>query len=199
MPELDGLETTRYICKQWSPASRPWIIAMTAHSMPGDREDCLKAGMNDYISKPIRAETMAQAFRNYQKLQPSTEQITQLITSQSVIDSTVIQGLKDMGGEDGDEILAEIIDSYLEDAPKRLQAIKAAIAGSNPKALNQSAHALRSISAAVGAIRVAQICGEIETIGGIGSTVMANGYISELEGEYKQVQTALQFIHTQRE
>ncbi|HBB32960.1 MAG TPA: hypothetical protein DC064_14445, partial [Cyanobacteria bacterium UBA9273] len=64
MPEMDGLEATRCICQEWPPETRPWIIAMTASAMQGDREDCLKVGMNDYISKPIRFEAIAQAFTN---------------------------------------------------------------------------------------------------------------------------------------
>lgn len=65
MPDMDGLEATRRICQEWSPESRPWIIAMTANAMQGDREDCLNAGMNDYISKPLRFEAIAQALTKY--------------------------------------------------------------------------------------------------------------------------------------
>ncbi len=61
MPEMDGLTTTRCICEEWSPASRPKIIAMTANAMQGDREKCLSAGMDNYISKPIRVQELVQA------------------------------------------------------------------------------------------------------------------------------------------
>ena len=60
MPELDGLEATRRIRARW-PDSPPWIVAMTANAMAGDREACLAAGMNDYIAKPIRPEELAAA------------------------------------------------------------------------------------------------------------------------------------------
>ncbi|MCL4559514.1 MAG: GAF domain-containing protein [Chloroflexi bacterium] len=59
MPEMDGLEAARQICARWSPQERPYIIAMTANAMQGDREECLQAGMDDYISKPIRIEELA--------------------------------------------------------------------------------------------------------------------------------------------
>jgi CheY-like chemotaxis protein len=61
MPEMDGLEATRQLAKlRPDPARRPWIIALTANAMQGDREMCLAAGMDDYISKPIkRTELLA--------------------------------------------------------------------------------------------------------------------------------------------
>jgi CheY-like chemotaxis protein len=61
MPEMDGLETTRLICAQWPPGERPYIIAMTAHALTGDYEKCLAAGMDNYISKPIRLEKLVAA------------------------------------------------------------------------------------------------------------------------------------------
>ena len=61
MPEIDGLEASRQICARWGPAERPQIIAMTANAMQGDREMCLQAGMDDYISKPIRTQDLSAA------------------------------------------------------------------------------------------------------------------------------------------
>ncbi|MEL6162832.1 MAG: response regulator, partial [Cyanobacteria bacterium J06628_3] len=74
MPEMDGLQATRNICKEWLPPKRPWIVAMTANAMQGDREECLNAGMNDYVSKPVRIEALTQVFHNYKNLQHSSDQ-----------------------------------------------------------------------------------------------------------------------------
>ena len=61
MPEMDDLEASRRITKGWSPAARPRIVAMTANAMQGDREMCLAAGMDDYLTKPIRVDQLIEA------------------------------------------------------------------------------------------------------------------------------------------
>ncbi len=63
MPEMDGITATQTICERWSASNRPWIIAVTANAMQGDREACLKAGMDDYISKPIQIAELVAALQ----------------------------------------------------------------------------------------------------------------------------------------
>ena len=66
MPELDGLEASRQICQRWARGERPRIIGLTANAMEGDRELCLEAGMDDYVSKPIRLEELVGALSRSQ-------------------------------------------------------------------------------------------------------------------------------------
>jgi CheY-like chemotaxis protein len=61
MPEMDGLEAAKEITSRWSASERPRIVAMTANAMQGDREMCLAAGMDDYLTKPIRIERLVEA------------------------------------------------------------------------------------------------------------------------------------------
>jgi CheY-like chemotaxis protein len=61
MPEMDGIEAARHICGRWKPQERPYLVAMTANAMQGDRERCFAAGMDDYVSKPVRIEQLKEA------------------------------------------------------------------------------------------------------------------------------------------
>jgi signal transduction histidine kinase/CheY-like chemotaxis protein/HPt (histidine-containing phosphotransfer) domain-containing protein len=228
MPEMDGLEATRAILKQWSPPERPWIIAMTAHAMQGDREECLTAGMNDYISKPIRVEAIVQALRKYAGellsrgagellSRGAVEQTNKLHTdnlreqlspapdrsghpcSPAPIDPQVLQALRDMAGEDAASVLAEIIESYLEDAPPRLLAVSKAVAEVDAVTLQKSAHALRSLSVTVGAIPVSQLCEALEAMGRVGTTEGASKLVEQLQAEYERLEAALQLEHSRRQ
>ncbi|WP_341529525.1 response regulator [Nostoc sp. UHCC 0302] len=205
MPEMDGLEATRRICQEWPQNSRPWIIAMTAHAMQGDKEECLDAGMNDYISKPICVEALVQAFNSYRVLQSAAIDNTQLISFVKkkeqvtpALDAETFQALKDIVC-DNTESFAEFIDEYLNDAPQRLVAIGNAIDQGDAAALRNAAHALRSLSVTFGAISLAQVCQELEVMGRAGTTVSASTLMLQLQREYQRVETALQLQHPSRQ
>ncbi len=209
MPEMDGLQATRCICKEWLPPKRPWIVAMTANAMQGDREECLNAGMNDYVSKPVRIEALTEIFHNYQNLQQPSNQHSDstavfnreksMGSALPVIDAQILQELKDIAGDDGDEMVAELIDSYLEDAAPKLQEIHRAIDKDDADFLRNSAHALRSLSVTIGAILLAQVSTELEAIGRSGTTSNTSTLLKKLDTEYQRVETALrQYYPTKR-
>jgi CheY-like chemotaxis protein len=68
MPEMDGLEASRQICSRWPRGKRPRIVAMTANAMQGDKEKCFEAGMDDYVSKPVRVGELISALDRVQIL-----------------------------------------------------------------------------------------------------------------------------------
>ncbi|MGD1910467.1 MAG: response regulator [Rivularia sp. (in: cyanobacteria)] len=210
MPEMDGLQATRHICKEWAPGSRPWIVAITANAMQGDREECLNAGMNDYISKPIRIEALMEIFNNYKNLQQSLNKDSDStavvnvnrnkshLSDESPINTEILQELKDMAGDDADEMIAELIDSYLEDAPPKLQEISRALDRHDAESLRNYAHALKSLSVTIGAQTLAEVCTELETIARSGSTFRASTLVQQLDTEYQRVETALQLQYPTR-
>ena len=189
MPEMDGLTATRQICQEWSYEERPRIIAMTANAMQGDRELCLDAGMDDYVSKPIRVDVLIEALS---KCQPkiktnsfvlnsqdnnegnnediTTPNSTQVLASSDALDTKILQSFRQMVGEDAEAFLAEMIDCYLEDTPKLLQEINQAIREANAPNLRRAAHTLKSSSITLGAKNLANLCKEIEAIAKNGHT-----------------------------
>ncbi|MEM0979636.1 MAG: response regulator [Cyanobacteria bacterium P01_H01_bin.58] len=83
MPEMDGLTATAKICEQWSASERPYIIALTANAMKGDRERCLTVGMDNYISKPLRVDDLMAVLKQVHPLQGQTHpQLTHQLVSQ---------------------------------------------------------------------------------------------------------------------
>ena len=220
MPEMDGLEATRRICQEWPEASeRPWIVAMTAHAMESDRALCFSAGMNDYISKPIRVRAIVRVLSEYaekhsygellpllefpkakvetakalaKQLAPENENSPDSRSPNHplpAIDAHIFQDLKELTGDN--TILAEIINSYLKDAPQRLQSVADAIALGNAPALQQSAHAFKGLSVTIGAIPLSKICRSLEEIGRRGTIQGAASSLELLRLEYHRVETAL--------
>ncbi|MDJ0674465.1 MAG: response regulator [Calothrix sp. MO_167.B42] len=191
MPEMDGLTATKEICQQWT-TSRPRIIAMTANAMQGDREMCLSAGMDDYISKPIRVEELKQALSQCQPIDFIFHgTYMQEFHTPSAIDTSVLQALSQMAGDQATVIITELVDSYLEDANLRMETISIAITQDDAASLFQGAHALKSASANVGANKLADLCQELEAISRGGSTNGTAEILTQLKTEYAAVKNAL--------
>ncbi|MCA1992948.1 MAG: response regulator, partial [Coleofasciculus sp. S288] len=200
MPEMDGLTATQRICEEWPPATRPRIIAMTANAMQGDREKCLNAGMDDYITKPIRVEELVQSIRNCQPDHENPTPVPNLEQAPAVeatLDRSVLEAFYSTMGANAEQFLAQLIDIYLEESPTLLQAISTAIVQSDALAMKQAAHTLKSSSASLGAISFSQLCQELEMIGSNGTTAGARELLVDIESEYERVKTALQIERQQ--
>ncbi len=171
MPELDGWSATRQIRQQLSQQGRPqpYIIALTAHALEGDRQLCLDAGMDDYLTKPLRAIKLRQALERLasggveplissaQPPVPSPVRITRAIP---ILDIQVIDELKQMAGDL--DFVAEMIQSYLDDVPQRLQSLRLALDAGELDMINEVAHALGSLSASLGAAALTHRCRTLE-------------------------------------
>ncbi len=194
MPQMDGLETSRRICQEYGDGTderprKPTIIAMTANAMRGDREMCLSAGMDDYITKPVRREELAQALAKCQPLYPLTSDHFPLeqpsvnngysspnmtntpnelpLSDEPSIDANILQNLREYDDED-DPFVNILIETYLNEAPQHLDGIRTAVQSKDAKLLKESAHTLKSSSAQLGAMKFSQLCKEMEYMGRMG-------------------------------
>ena len=203
MPEMDGLEATRQICERWPKGERPWIIAMTANAMQGDREMCLTAGMDDYLSKPIRVEELVRALSLSQPLNPdqrpefaeataqrSSERSTTEMYEQ-VIDQEAFGKLMGSLGGDAD-FLNDLVEAYLTSSPGLFASMQQAIASEEAAALQRAAHSLKTGSASFGALVFAARCKELEELGKLGALDCAEEKFEALEAAYSEVVAALQ-------
>jgi CheY-like chemotaxis protein len=218
MPEMDGLETTRHICQDWqlfgsqenARLQRPRIIAMTANAMESDRLACLEAGMDDYISKPIRFEELISTLSKCQPLNRSEAKKLMTEPEESVktpikesssslpldfrnaIDTEVLQSfLEQMGGINSD-LVEDLVECYLEDSPNLLQKMKKAINNGDAIALEGAAHTWKANSATFGAIQLAELCRQMEAMSHEKKFSAASALISAMELEYGKVKAALQ-------
>ncbi|MEM7488483.1 MAG: response regulator [Pseudomonadota bacterium] len=155
MPEMDGVEAARRIQSDWPADERPKIVAVTANAMQGDRERFLEAGMDGYVSKPIRVEALVEALRLASDAPaPAPE-------APSTTDETALDALLDVVGGDA-EGLAMLIDSFLEEGPGLVDALKQAAASGDVDAARRSAHTLKSSGRDFGMAELADACAAIE-------------------------------------
>ncbi|NEQ22314.1 MAG: response regulator, partial [Microcoleus sp. SIO2G3] len=189
MPEMDGLIATQRICEKWSRERRPWIIAMTANAMQGDRDKCISAGMNDYISKPIRVDELIRALSESEPRVNNPEPVPVL---EKAIDTSVLQDFRATLGSQANQFLVQLIELYLEDAPSLLAAMDKAVTQTNAAQLQTTAHTLKSSSASLGAISLSHLCEQLEILGQTGTTVGARELITQVHSEYERVKIALQ-------
>lgn len=207
MPEMDGLTATEKICEEWPLSYRPWIIAMTANAMQGDREKCLAAGMNDYTTKPIKIDELTHALNNAQKPQCKSQcksqyksqyksqeksEISMLTSKDNIISAKDLTELRETICDGKISDYLDLISSYLEDSPLRLQSINHAIINNNFKSLRIDVHALKSSSTIIGAREFAQLCQQLENFAQDEKMADAVLLISQLMSQYEAVEAALQ-------
>ncbi|MGN6643299.1 MAG: response regulator, partial [Verrucomicrobiota bacterium] len=121
MPEMDGLETARQICTRWPHEKRPCIIAMTGNALMGDREKCLDAGMDDYITKPVRIAELQNALERWGPARRRNFETSFLMRSPApprneVLDESILNELSEMPPAEGVSIVRELVDLFLENA-----------------------------------------------------------------------------------
>jgi CheY-like chemotaxis protein len=211
MPEMDGLEATREIRKRESSISPLPIIAMTANTMAGDREKCYRAGMNDFLPKPVKLEDLTQVLRKWVSPSSSTipdendaepPQAEHTMASPPSpalapdpappLDPAVLADLRRLGGDEDPAFFTSVIDRFCQDSAKHLEAITRAIQGNHRDALIKRAHALKGSARIIGAKPLAALAFRLEQMEDPNILENAQDVFVALQAEYDRVQTALQ-------
>jgi GAF domain-containing protein/DNA-binding response OmpR family regulator len=191
MPEMDGLEATRQILQRWPAGERPWIIAMTAEAMSGDRERCLAAGMNDYVAKPIRVDELVTAIKRTPRRASGSSSIRVADPSpDGLIDEAVLARLADgTGGDEG--FVSELIEQFVADAPRLVAAARAGLDAGNAEEVRRAAHTLKSNAATFGAHALAGRSRELEDAAKRGALEGASEQVDAMGSELDLVLEAL--------
>jgi CheY-like chemotaxis protein/HPt (histidine-containing phosphotransfer) domain-containing protein len=189
MPEMSGLEATARIReRERATGARLPIIALTAYAMKGDRERCLEAGMDGYVSKPIRSEDLFQAIAEATPVSAEGSDPAPLGEGQSEVFDQA-KALEVMG--DDRELLAELAELFAEDCPRRLTEIRQAITERKSERVERAAHTLKGTASNFGARATVAAARRLEEMGCSRDWPEVEAAYDALETEIKRLTAAL--------
>ncbi|KAB8046246.1 response regulator [Janthinobacterium rivuli] len=216
MPVMDGFAATAEIRRheqQCGHARVLPIVAITANALQGDREACLAAGMDDYLSKPFTQQDLGHTIARWITLPRAAtvhhSEAPQAQAPQQVppeapapasppaaqpLNRQALENIRALSGTDGDALLERVIQAFVGETPRQLIAMREAIAGADAEALRKVAHSLKSGSANVGADGLAQLCKEMEKLGRAGSTEGAAPLLQQMQQAFLAVRESLNAI-----
>lgn len=191
MPVMDGYETTRIIWREWEPDERPFIVAMTASAMPGDRERCLDAGMDHYIAKPVRVDELRQALE-IAASNIAARRNADTTPSIEIFDPEPIEQLRQLGAMGDGGIANEIVQSFCIDTPRRIAVLRVAVDKRDFKQAELIAHSLKSGSGTVGARQLAALFAAIEDKAETGDLEALTTLVQTLDRTFATAREALE-------
>jgi CheY-like chemotaxis protein len=203
MPEMDGYEAAAAI-REGEGAGverRLPIIAITANVMPGEREKCMVAGMDDYMSKPINPDELDLVLTRWipqtDHLQTGYLQTNNLVSENvgqvviptwaDAVDYAVLDKLRELQEEGQPDVLTDLITLFISDARSRLAALGTAVTEQDGDALQRTAHTLKGSSSNLGAQRMVLLCEEVEKAGHSDHLVDVPDVLARLEREFEAV------------
>jgi CheY-like chemotaxis protein len=205
MPMMDGIEAARRIRNPKSKVQNRDIpiIAMTAYAMSGDREKCLAAGMDDYISKPVTMKSLETVILKWiSKLTEIPEDAVRLAEKQQsrsacendLMSETAVFNLADfLDRLDGDETLARRSAlGFSSDALNLIEKLKRALADNDAFGIEQQAHAVKGAALNISAKLLSEVAHEIEKAGRIGDMKAAKSFIYELESQFNRLKSTVE-------
>ena len=220
MPVMDGFTATATIrdCESDLKESKPdrrrtTIVAMTANAMQGDRERCLAAGMDDYISKPVKIEDFQAAIERWleppeapadedsapdtvflKRANENTGSLSTKASSEPAIDAEKLSELRQLAGDGGEEFLGELFDHFLADTKASLSKLDRALEDLSQESVRRLAHALKGSSANLGMNAFSAFCKNLEKLDVAVEINEARRVYGQLLGEFQRIKIEVQAI-----
>jgi CheY-like chemotaxis protein/HPt (histidine-containing phosphotransfer) domain-containing protein len=200
MPEMNGLEATRRIRDPRSAVRNHAIpiIAMTASAMQGDREKCLEAGMNDYVTKPVNVKDLAEKLAQWlpaedglQTPQPAAATPSSVPSAESQTPVYDREGFLDRLMGDSQTAQA-VIEVFLDDIPKQIESLKLSLEANDEKTFERIAHSIKGAAANIGGEALCELAAEIEKACKDGRFDAVAGRCPELEHQFGRLKEAMQ-------
>jgi CheY-like chemotaxis protein len=200
MPEMDGFEATALIRNADGDSRRVPIIAMTASALEGDRDRCLAAGMDDYLSKPVTPEALDGVLGRWVRrgAGPVTTPedggwpSASPTAAPAASEDGLVGYLRSFVEQTSPGIVRELLDGFLRTAPRHLAALADAGGRGDATGLQRAAHALRGMSGQVGVRRVSELAGRIEGLVREGTTTDLGGLLDALRAEFDRARAVLE-------
>ncbi len=200
MPEMDGLEATRgdpRLARERRNRAVP-IIAMTAHAMQGDRQRCLEAGMDDYLSKPMSPQALTEVLERWLPRKDGRPGMRGGSDSGGAAGPPPLAGpvVFDRAGMlerlmDDEQLAQKVTDTFLDDIPRQIEALRGHLERGDAGGAGRQAHTIKGASANVGGEALYALAAEIEKAGRAGDCPSAAARVEDLEYEFARFQDAL--------
>lgn len=198
MPEMDGLEATHFIREHEATGQHIPIIAMTAHAMSGDRDRCLAAGMDDYLSKPLEREDVLETVEKWLSKSPPAAQGS--VSAKPEAETTLVKeepidieaAMPRFGGDHA--FFLELLSEFVENMDERIKLFRSALERGETKELTRMAHNLKGAASNFNAHPLTNYASELELQAKSGNMTMAKEYIEKIQEEAPRLR---EFLHRQ--